>query len=179
MLPQHRGPIWLVGPPGAGKTTVGRMLARRLGRSFVDLDAEIEGRARRRIATLFRTEGEAAFRRRESEALSAVAGRTGRAQVVACGGGVVASGANRRLLTRRGTVLWLDLPTATALARCTPQAGLRPLLANPNALRRRLARRRAHYRALGRRVDADAPLRIVLRRALAALRSRARAMPGS
>ena len=80
------GAIWLVGLMGAGKSTVGRLLAERLGRAFVDLDDEIAREAGRSIPEIFEAEGEAGFRRREREALER-AGRT--SHVVALGGGAI------------------------------------------------------------------------------------------
>jgi shikimate kinase len=172
MSSPHDGPIWIVGVPGAGKSTVGRRLARRLGRPFIDLDRRIEAAAGCTIAAIFSREGEKSFRDRESLALAAAARRRGVAPVVACGGGVVKRPANRRLLASHGTVLWLDLPVTQALARCALQPGRRPLLANRRAYRRRLARRLPHYRALGRRVAAAGAVVLVVDRALAALARR-------
>ncbi len=170
MSSPHEGPVWIIGLPGAGKSSVGRRLAARLGRPIVDQDRLIESRAGRTIAEIFRLNGEPAFRRLEAEAVAAVAGRRGAAPVVACGAGVVMRAASRRLLAARGATLWLDLPLAEALARCAAAGPTRPLLANRRAYRRRLARRLSRYRELGRRVDAAAPLAEVVERALEALR---------
>jgi shikimate kinase len=165
------GPIWIIGVPGSGKTTVGRRLARRLGRRFVDLDRVIEAKARQSIPEIFARRGETAFRRLESAALAAVLVDTGPAPVVACGGGIVSRKGNRERLSRSGIVLWLDLPVDVARKRCRTQLGARPLLADRRFFARTVARRLPHYRALGRRVDADARPDVVVGRALDALTS--------
>ncbi len=90
---------------GAGKTTVGRQLARKLGRRFVDADHEIEDRMGVRIPTIFEIEGEAGFRRRESETIEALTQETG--LVLATGGGTVLDPANRRRLSESGLVIYL------------------------------------------------------------------------
>lgn len=166
---RHAAPVWLIGPPGAGKSTVGRLLATRLSRPFVDLDRRIERRAGRSIAAIFRREGEAGFRRRETAALRELAERPGFAAVVACGGGVATRRRNVALIAARGRALWLDLPVDLALERCRAAGEARPLMARADLLRRRLARRRHAWRRLGRRVDARGAPAVVLRRALAVL----------
>lgn len=97
--------ICLVGMMGAGKTTVGRRLARRLGWSFVDADRELEARLGVPIATIFELEGEAGFRQRESELIEELTGRS--ATVLATGGGAVIDPANRAALRERGQVIYL------------------------------------------------------------------------
>ena len=87
-MSRRAAPVWLIGPPGAGKSTIGRLLARHLSRRFVDLDRSIERRAGVPIAAIFRHEGEAGFRRRETAALLALLERPGFGAVVACGGGI-------------------------------------------------------------------------------------------
>ena len=98
--------LYLVGPMGVGKTTIGRLLAKKMGREFLDLDEEIEARAGASIPWIFDVEGEAGFRRRESELLEECAGRE--AMVVSTGGGIVLDEANRRVLMRSGTVVYLN-----------------------------------------------------------------------
>jgi shikimate kinase len=98
-----KGPVALIGYMGSGKTTVGRSLADRLGRSFVDLDDEIERRADRSIAHIFATSGEAHFRDLEHRALRETLSRSDE-PVVSCGGGVVVRPENRVLLKRARTV---------------------------------------------------------------------------
>ncbi len=107
--------IVLVGPMGAGKSVVGALLARRLGLAFVDVDAAVEAEAGMRIAGLFRSEGEAAFRARESALLDRCLAGTG--QVVATGGGAVLSAPNRERLRGRGLVAWLQADPGLQLRR--------------------------------------------------------------
>ena len=92
--------IVLIGPRGSGKSTAGRLLARRLGVPLVDLDAEVARAAGRSIAEIFAAEGEPGFRARESAALAAAltANGNGPGVVIAAGGGVVVREANRALL---------------------------------------------------------------------------------
>lgn len=97
--------IFLVGMMGAGKTTIGRALAQRLRRPFVDTDRVLVERTGVPIATIFEIEGEAGFRRRESALLSEMAREAGR--VVATGGGIVLDPANREVMRAHGTVLYL------------------------------------------------------------------------
>jgi len=97
--------ISLVGMMGAGKTTVGRRLARRLGWSFVDADREIEARLGVPVTTIFELEGEAGFRRRECELIEELTRRS--ATVLATGGGAVLDPANREALHSRSQVIYL------------------------------------------------------------------------
>jgi shikimate kinase len=97
--------IFLVGMMGAGKTTVGRALARRLARSFVDSDQEIETKTGVRISVIFDIEGEAGFRRREAEALERLTAMDN--LVLATGGGAVLQAQNRECLRTRGCVIYL------------------------------------------------------------------------
>lgn len=97
--------ISLVGMMGAGKTTVGRRLARRLGWSFVDADRELESRLGVPVTTIFELEGEAGFRRRECELIDELTQRS--ATVLATGGGAVLDPTNRTLLHERSHVIYL------------------------------------------------------------------------
>lgn len=97
--------IYLVGLMGAGKTTVGRQLAKRLHRRFVDADQEIEARTGVRIPVIFEIEGEAGFRRRETQVIDALSRE--RDLVVATGGGAVLDPANRASLKHSGLVIYL------------------------------------------------------------------------
>jgi shikimate kinase len=101
---EHRA-LFLVGMMGAGKTTVGRRLARRLGWAFVDADRELEARLGVPIATIFELEGEAGFRRRESALIDELTARG--PMVLATGGGAVLDPANRAALHGRGRVVYL------------------------------------------------------------------------
>lgn len=97
--------FYLVGLMGAGKTTVGRQLAKRLGLRFVDSDEEIEARTGVRIPVIFEIEGEAGFRQREVQVLAALTRETG--MVMATGGGAVLDPRNRANLASSGTVIYL------------------------------------------------------------------------
>jgi shikimate kinase len=118
--------LFLVGFMGAGKSTVGRIVAERMGRRFVDLDDSVEERTGTTIAEIFETEGEQAFRELESEVLLGVGGED--EVVVACGGGIVLSDENRRLMRDLGCVIYLAVTPEEALAR-VGGAQSRPLLA--------------------------------------------------
>ncbi len=120
------GNVFLVGMMGAGKSTVGKALARRLGRAFVDCDREIVERTGVPIATIFEIEGEAGFRRREAAMIAELCGRRG--LVVATGGGAVIAEENRRLMRDSGTVVYLHAPLEHLHER-TRRDVSRPLLA--------------------------------------------------
>ncbi|HSA88726.1 MAG TPA: shikimate kinase [Burkholderiales bacterium] len=130
---QHARNLYLVGMMGAGKTTVGRMLARRLKLRFVDSDQEIEARCGVKIPVIFEIEGEAGFRAREAQAIAELARLDG--IVLATGGGVVLAPENRRLLAERGTVVYLRA-TPEHLYERVRQDRNRPLLATGNPLAR-------------------------------------------
>jgi shikimate kinase len=117
----------LVGPMGAGKSALGARLATRLGLAFVDADRAIEAAAGVDIPTIFALEGEAGFRRRESQQLADILAGEGR--VVATGGGAVLAPDNRTLLRTRGFVVYLKLGVAAQLQRLARDRS-RPLLAS-------------------------------------------------
>jgi shikimate kinase len=117
----------LVGLMGAGKTTVGRECAQRLGESFVDLDELIMTRAAMSIEELWRERGEDRFRELEREVVADVCASPARL-VVACGGGTVVDPDNRRRLRDAGVVIWLRAPTSVLAARVGNDSS-RPLLA--------------------------------------------------
>lgn len=122
-------PLFLVGMMGAGKTTVGRRLARRLGSPFVDADRELESRLGVPIPTIFELEGEAGFRRREAAILDEL---TRRAPIVlATGGGAVLDPANRAVLRERGRVVYLRASVGDLWHRLRRDT-LRPLLKTPD-----------------------------------------------
>lgn len=121
--------LFLVGLMGAGKTTVGRLLARRLRRPFYDSDHEVEQRCGVEIAVIFDIEGEAGFRARESQVIDELSALDG--VVLATGGGAVLDPANRRRLAARGTVVYLHAPPADLYPRIRHDRK-RPLLATPD-----------------------------------------------
>jgi shikimate kinase len=117
--------LFLIGMPGAGKSTIGRALARRLGKDFHDTDTEIEARTGVRIPVIFEIEGEPGFRRRECEVIERMTQLDN--VVLATGGGVVLDAGNRAALKSRGFVLYLYAPPRE-LWRRTRHDKSRPLL---------------------------------------------------
>lgn len=117
--------IYLIGPMGAGKSTVGRHLARMLDKRFLDCDRELEERTGARIAIIFELEGEPGFRKRERALLEELSDEEG--LVLATGGGVVLDRANRELLSRRGFNVYLNAPLDLLVSR-TSRDRQRPLL---------------------------------------------------
>lgn len=126
------GNFFLVGLMGAGKTTVGRALARKTGKTFYDSDHEIEARTGVRVATIFEIEGELRFRDRESSVIADLAKMNN--IVLATGGGAVLRPENRAELSRHGVVIYLRASVDDLLAR-TMHDKNRPLLqtADPRA----------------------------------------------
>jgi shikimate kinase len=127
------GNIFLIGMMGAGKTTVGRMLARRLRLQFVDSDREIEARCGVKIPVIFEIEGEAGFRAREALAIEALTAMQG--VVLATGGGAVLAEQNRRCLAAHGTVVYLSAKPEDLYERVRHDRN-RPLLAGGEPLAR-------------------------------------------
>jgi shikimate kinase len=142
--------IVLTGFMGAGKSTIGRLLASRLGWEFLDLDTHLEARTGSTIPELFARHGEAHFRRLESTALASALGRT--STVLALGGGTPEEITNRLLIEQTPDTLaiFLDAPFPTLFDRCMLQEIARPVLADPVAAEERFARRRPHYLRLSR-----------------------------
>jgi shikimate kinase len=131
LKPPHR--LFLVGPMGAGKTTVGRMLAKRLTWRFTDTDAEIVRQAGRSIPQIFATEGEEGFRAREQQVIDQL---TQLEQcVLALGGGSLLREINRQHLADRGQVIFLSCSPEQQYQR-TRRSRQRPLLDTPDPLAR-------------------------------------------
>lgn len=149
MLPAPIQTITLTGFMGAGKTTVGRLLAERLGWTFLDLDAEIEREAGISIAEIFRIHGEPDFRAREVRTLQSLASRP--QTILALGGGAIESEAVRTLLaTTPGLcTVFLSAPLESLVDRCLAQQQLtsiiRPVLADRERLHARWTSRLPHY----------------------------------
>ena len=127
--PQGRGNIILVGLMGSGKTSVGKVLARLLGKDFFDSDHEIERVTGVRIPVIFEIEGEAGFRAREHKMIAEVMAREN--ILLATGGGAVLAKENRELLRARGMVIYLRAPVKSLLKR-TLRDRNRPLLQVPD-----------------------------------------------
>ena len=121
--------IFLVGPMGSGKTTVGSRLAQALGRDFLDSDQEIEQRAGVSIPLIFEVEGEAGFRAREKAIIAELTERP--SIVLATGGGAILDPDNRRCLVGRGLVVYLQTSVNEQLSR-TRYDQHRPLLQTPD-----------------------------------------------
>jgi shikimate kinase len=141
--------IVLTGFMGAGKSTVGPLLAEKLNWDFLDVDAAIESRSGRTVAEIFAVQGEDAFRALEAEAIREHARRPN--LVLALGGGAIETKATREFLGSLDNtcVLFLDAPLDTLVARCLAQPGAaeRPVLADREGLLRHFNARLPHYRA--------------------------------
>ena len=140
--------IYLVGPMGAGKSTIGRMLARELGLPFYDSDQEVEERSGADIPWIFDVEGEEGFRLRESQVIEDLC--TKRGIVMATGGGAVTREENRKHLGSNGFVVYLQASVSVQLAR-TSRDKKRPLLQRPDReeiLRSLLAEREPLYKSI-------------------------------
>jgi shikimate kinase len=148
--------IVLTGFMGSGKTTVGPLVAARLGWSFVDVDDVIESEAGATIAELFARHGEAPFRDREHTTIAGLA--VGDALVLALGGGAIEHPATRALLlTGPGTLLvHLEVELATTLTRCRGTEHTRPILADQANLASRYQRRLPLYRTAHVSIPVDA-----------------------
>ncbi len=144
--------IVLTGFMAAGKTAVGRRLARRLGRPFIDTDALIEERARRTIAEIFASDGEQEFRRLEREVVASLA--PSEPAVIATGGGTFVDPQNRERLQKLGVVVFLVTGIETVLERIQRNTG-RPLAGDRAQLEKLLAERMPAYRKADVWVETD------------------------
>jgi shikimate kinase len=170
-MPEAPVRVVLVGFMGAGKSTVGPLVARRLGYAFEDMDARIAARAGRDVATIFREDGEEAFReleRVEARRLSELP-----RLVIAAGGGAFTRPETRVLLQRGATTVWLRCNLETMLARL-PADGARPLAGNRDIMRALLAEREPLYRMADVAVEAVGAPEDVANRVVALVRGRLR-----
>jgi shikimate kinase len=133
----HRGNLFLVGMPGCGKSTLGRLLAKRLNKPFYDADTELERRLGVSVPLIFELEGESGFRDREESVLADLTTLTN--IILSTGGGAILRPVNRERLAQGGTVLYLHAPPNTLWER-TRRSKHRPLLqaADPLARMREL-----------------------------------------
>lgn len=148
--------LFLYGPPGSGKSTLGKLLAERLDLPFLDLDKIVQNDAGMPVRRIFAEEGESGFRAREKRALEVACGRS--RCVVALGGGTLLDGACRAMAERSGIVVCLDCPLDVLRAHIDMTPGTRPLLNNGisdsgSQLEELMARRAGHYASFRRRLD--------------------------
>lgn len=141
--PERRN-IILVGFMGTGKSVVGRLLARRLGRDFMDSDEIVEAREAKPISRIFEEDGEPYFRQVELQVIAEIAGRDN--MVIACGGGAVVNPVNLKTLQNAGWLVCLTATPETVLARAGDVSD-RPLLSKPDPMAeiRRMLEKRAPY----------------------------------
>ncbi len=132
--------IALIGMPSSGKTTIGRALAKELGKTFIDLDEEIVKANGKSIPDIFAEEGEDGFRKKETERVERFS-KEGH-QLLSCGGGVIKRPENLRALRQNGVILFLDRPLESLVV-----GGGRPLSSSTDALRAMEAERRPLYLA--------------------------------
>ena len=155
--------LYLVGFMGAGKTTVARLLGRRIGWRTEDVDARIEARERRPVASIFAQDGEAYFRQAERSVLQELLPE--RNVIVATGGGTFVDPDNRLAMLADGAVAWLDVPLTRILDRVPPD-GRRPLAADRVQMEQLYLRRQVAYAQAHVRVDASRPADEVVERLL-------------
>lgn len=151
-------PITLVGLMGVGKTTIGRRLATRLDRPFLDADAEVEAAAGRTVAEIFADFGEAAFRDGERKVIARLLDEP-RPIVLALGGGAFMDPDTRAIIKQRAISVWLNADVDTLYERVMRKPGQRPLLetGDPRAVLERLHAERAPvYAQADITVDSDA-----------------------
>lgn len=159
----HNDKIYLVGFMTAGKTTVARLLARRLGWRAEDIDELIEARERMTVADLFARHGEAHFRTLEREILRLVLPL--RHAIIATGGGTFVDPENQQAINLDGTSVWLDVPLETVIGRL-PADRRRPLAADKAQMERLFAVRQAAYTRAHHRVPAIGPAEEIAERVL-------------
>jgi shikimate kinase len=139
-----QSPIFLLGFMASGKSTVGPVLAAKLGRRFIDLDCVIEAKVGCSIVEFIRREGEERFRELETETLREAASQTG--TIIAPGGGAITREENRELMSRLGVTVWLDAPFELCWRRIQNDGATRPLAPDELTARARYEGRLALYR---------------------------------
>ena len=149
--------IYIAGFMASGKSTVGRMLADRLGWQFADLDAEIEAQERQTIGHIFEARGEAEFRRLETAMIGAYVRHVerGAPTVIALGGGAFVHPGNFNLIEQHGISIWLDCSFESIGQRLAADAQNRPLARDPVAFRKLYDDRQAGYSRADFRVEGD------------------------
>jgi len=147
--------VFLVGFMGAGKTSVGHALSRRLGLPFEDLDDRIEDREGKTIAQIFRESGEAGFRRAETAALRALLEEpVSSSRLVALGGGAFVEPVNAVLMNDAQAIsVFLDAPVEELFRRCDEQERVRPLRQNPKQFRDLYEKRSSSYSKASLRIE--------------------------
>jgi shikimate kinase len=155
--------LYLVGFMGAGKTSVARLLGRRIGWRVEDIDERIESRERRTVSSIFAQNGEPYFREAERSILHELLPE--RNVIVATGGGTFVEADNRIAMLADGAVAWLDVPLTRILDRVPPD-GRRPLAADREQMEQLFARRLVAYGQAHVRIDASRPIDEVVERLL-------------
>lgn len=155
--------LYLVGFMGAGKTTIARAVARRLGWRCEDIDEHIEAREHRSISAIFAQHGEPYFRQVERQVLAELV--PVRHAVVATGGGTFVDPDNSAIMLADGAVAWLDVPLETVIDRL-PADGRRPLAADRAQLEQLFRHRQLAYARAHLRVDSSVPPTAVVERLL-------------
>ena len=155
--------LYLVGFMGAGKTTVARALARRLGWRVEDVDARIEAVERRPVSVIFAQKGEPYFRQIERQVLLEMVPQ--RQVIVATGGGTFVDPVNRATMLADGAVAWLDVPLTRVIER-VPADGRRPLAADRVQMQQLFESRQLAYAQAHVRIDASGPVNEVVERLL-------------
>jgi shikimate kinase len=150
--PGSDAPIFFVGFMAAGKSTVGRVLARKLDFQFIDLDDRIEAQAQKRVRDIFAEMGEAHFRQLEREAIQACGELKN--TIIALGGGAYIAEENREILRRIGTTIWLDCSLEVCLSRIIAD-GSRPLAKSEEEMRELLNKRLPAYSQANIRLPVD------------------------
>ena len=149
--------LYLIGFMGSGKTTIGRLLADRLGWNFADIDEDIEASHQRSISDIFDALGEEAFRRMESEALQARVRTVARGipLVMALGGGAVAQPGNIELIENHGVTIWLSCPFDVVVRRVMQDNPNRPLARDMKKFEELFYARQQAYGRADFRFDSD------------------------